>query len=46
MMGDRAKAHAMFQKVPSFAKKNSSVDPIVAQQAQRYKEFGVDKNES
>jgi len=40
MMGDRAKAQAMFQKVPSFAKKNSSVDPIVAQQAQRFQASG------
>lgn len=36
MMGDRAKAQAMFQKVPTIIKKNSSVDPIVAAQAQRY----------
>lgn len=36
MMGDRAKAQAMYQRVPSLVNKNSSVDPIVAQQAQRY----------
>lgn len=40
MMGDRAKAAATFQRVPSLAKKNSSVDPIVAQQAQRYHSAG------
>jgi len=36
LMGERAKAQAMFQKVPSIVNKNSSVDPIVAHQAQRY----------
>jgi len=36
MAGQRDKAAAMFQKVPTIIKKNSSVDPIVAQQAQRY----------
>jgi len=40
MMGDRAKAQAMFHKVPSFAKKNSSVDPIVSSQAQRFHAAG------
>lgn len=36
LAGQRDKATAMFQKVPTIIKKNSSVDPIVAQQAQRY----------
>lgn len=40
MMGDRAKAQALFVKVPSFAKKNSSVDPIVADQAKRFHAAG------
>lgn len=41
MMGDRARAQAMFQKVSSLVNKNSSVDPIVAQQAQRYLAAGA-----
>jgi len=36
MAGQRDKAMAMFQRVPTIIKKNSSVDPIVAAQAQRY----------
>jgi len=36
MMGERTKANAMFHRIPSIAKKNSSVDPIVTQQAQRF----------
>lgn len=36
MMGEKAKAQAMFQRVSTLVNKNSSVDPIVAQQAQRY----------
>lgn len=36
LAGQRDKAIAMFQKVPTITKKNSSVDPIVAQQALRY----------
>jgi tetratricopeptide (TPR) repeat protein len=36
MAGHRDKAMAMFQRVPTITKKNSSVDPIVAAQAQRY----------
>lgn len=36
MMGQRDKAIAMFNRVPSLAKKNSSVDPIVVKQAQRF----------
>jgi len=36
MVGQRDKAMAMFQRVPTITKKNSSVDPIVAAQAQRY----------
>jgi len=40
LMGDRAKAQAMFQKVPQYTKKNSSVDPIVVQQAARFQASG------
>lgn len=36
MCGQKDKATAMFQRVPTIIKKNSSVDPIVAAQAQRY----------
>jgi tetratricopeptide (TPR) repeat protein len=36
LAGHREKAHALFLRVPSLIKKNSSVDPIVAHQAQRY----------
>lgn len=40
MAGQRDKAIAMFQRVPTMTKKNSSVDPIVAGQAQRYMASG------
>jgi len=36
MTGQRDKATAMLNRVPSVAKKNSSVDPIVVKQAQRF----------
>jgi len=36
MMGQRDKANALLQRIPSLAKKNSSVDPIVVRQAQRF----------
>jgi len=36
MMGEREKASNLFAKIPTFAKKNSSVDPIVTRQAQRF----------
>lgn len=36
MMGQRDKAIALLQRIPSLAKKNSSVDPIVVHQAQRF----------
>jgi len=36
LSGQRDKAVAMLQRVPTITKKNSSVDPIVAAQAQRY----------
>jgi len=36
LSGHRDKAMAMLQRVPTIIKKNSSVDPIVAAQAQRY----------
>lgn len=36
MMGDRTKAQALYQKIPLLVRKNSSVDPIVVQQAQRF----------
>jgi len=36
MMGQRDKANALLQRMPSLAKKNSSVDPIVVHQAQRF----------
>jgi len=40
MAGQRKKALEMFQRVPTLVKKNSSVDPIVAAQAQRYHACG------
>jgi len=40
MMGEREKAGALFAKVPSYAKKNSSVDPIVSHQATRFASNG------
>lgn len=36
MMGQRDRAAALLQRIPSLAKKNSSVDPIVVRQSQRY----------
>jgi len=36
MMGEREKAIALLKRVPTFAKKNSSVDPIVERQAARF----------
>jgi len=36
MMGERDKANAMFSRIQSLTKKNSSVDPIVARQAARF----------
>lgn len=36
MMGDREKSNAVLGRVPTYTKKNSSVDPIVAHQAARY----------
>jgi len=41
MAGQRDRALALFQRVPSLIKKNSSVDPIVAAQAQRYHASGA-----
>lgn len=41
MMGEREKANAMFKRVPAFAKKNSSVDPIVEHQAARFSNNGA-----
>jgi len=40
MMGDREKANAMFNRMHSLTKKNSSVDPIVARQAARFASNG------
>lgn len=36
MMGEREKSSALFARIPSYVKKNSSVDPIVGHQAARY----------
>jgi len=36
MLGQRDKAVALLQRIPSFASKKSSVDPIVVNQAKRY----------
>lgn len=36
MMGERDKGNAVLSRVPSYVKKNSSVDPIVARQAARF----------
>jgi tetratricopeptide (TPR) repeat protein len=36
MTGDRDKSAALLGRIPSYIKKNSSVDPIVAHQAARY----------
>jgi tetratricopeptide (TPR) repeat protein len=41
MAGQRDKAMALLQRVPSLIKKNSSVDPIVAAQAQRHLASGA-----
>lgn len=40
LMGNREKAQALLLRVPSLIKKNSSVDPIVSSQAQRYHAAG------
>jgi tetratricopeptide (TPR) repeat protein len=40
MMGEREKSVALFARIPSYVKKNSSVDPIVAHQAARFASNG------
>jgi tetratricopeptide (TPR) repeat protein len=40
MMGEREKSAALFARIPSYVKKNSSVDPIVAHQAARFASNG------
>lgn len=40
MMGERDKSTALLTKIPSYVKKNSSVDPIVAHQASRFANNG------
>lgn len=40
MLGQRDKAVALLQRIPTFASKKSSVDPIVVNQAKRYSNNG------
>jgi len=40
MMGEREKSSVLFARMPTYVKKNSSVDPIVAHQAARYASNG------
>ncbi len=42
MNGEKEKSHAMLAKVSTYAKKNSSVDPIVVDQAKRLVIDGVE----